>query len=85
MISSTATLISVLSTFRIKLILPPTEKAPDGDSFQVIAEKALEACILALPGKSFFVLGRATPCMSLEPLFAFELFLKFFTRRSIVL
>lgn len=47
--------------FWIKLHLPSTPVAPEGDSERVIKEKALEAGVLALPGKSFFVLGRATP------------------------
>lgn len=58
-------LLIALTLCRIKLLLPPTESAPEGDSFQVIGEKALEAGVLALPGKAFFVLGRATPCTSI--------------------
>ena len=41
--------------------MPSTPTAPEGDSERVIREKALEAGVLALPGKTFFVLGRATP------------------------
>jgi hypothetical protein len=54
-----------LTLCRVKLLLPPTEGAPEGDSFQVIGEKALEAGVLALPGKAFFMLDRASPCTSI--------------------
>lgn len=46
---------------RIKLLLPPTANAPEGDSSELIRRKAFDAGVLALPGQSFFVLGRATP------------------------
>jgi tryptophan aminotransferase len=46
---------------RIKLLLPPTPSAPEGDSEELIRRHAFEAGVLALPGQSFFVLGRATP------------------------
>lgn len=45
----------------MKLLLPPTPTAPEGDSEELIRRKAFEAGVLALPGQSFFVLGRATP------------------------
>lgn len=45
----------------MKLLLPSTPTAPDGDSEEVIQKRALEAGVLALPGKFFFADGRATP------------------------
>lgn len=47
--------------FWMKLRLPPTAAAPEGDSEELIRRKAFDAGVLALPGQSFFVLGRATP------------------------
>lgn len=47
--------------FWIKLRLPTSSQAPEGDSESVIREKALAAGVLALPGKSFFLVNRATP------------------------
>lgn len=45
----------------IKLHLPPTPEAPEGDSYQVISEKALSFGVLAMPGGAFFVDKRKTP------------------------
>ncbi|WFD30802.1 tryptophan transaminase [Malassezia sp. CBS 17886] len=36
-----------------KLRLPPSEDAPDGDSYEVIATKAFKAGVLAVPGVAF--------------------------------
>ncbi|KAG8821443.1 hypothetical protein FRC17_009826 [Serendipita sp. 399] len=54
--------------FWIKLYVPPSsntsngaQDAKEGDSEKLIREKALEAGVLALPGKSFFVKARTTP------------------------
>jgi len=44
-----------------KLLLPPSEGAPEGDSDDLIRRKAVEAGVLALPGTSFFVSGKRTP------------------------
>ena len=46
---------------RFKLLLPPSEGAPEGDSEALIREKAIEAGVLALPGTSFFISGKPTP------------------------
>ena len=45
----------------IKLHLPPTDGAPEGDSYRVISEKALEFGVLAMPGGAFFADKRKTP------------------------
>jgi tryptophan aminotransferase len=45
----------------MKLLLPPTATAAEGDSTDLIKTKAVEAGILALPGASFFAVDRATP------------------------
>ncbi|WFD43861.1 tryptophan transaminase [Malassezia psittaci] len=45
----------------IKLHLPPTPEAPEGDSYQVISQKALEFGVLAMPGAAFFADQRKTP------------------------
>ncbi|WFC99755.1 tryptophan transaminase [Malassezia yamatoensis] len=45
----------------IKLHLPPTPDAPEGDSYQVISQKALEFGVLAMPGAAFFADKRKTP------------------------
>lgn len=45
----------------MKLFLPSTSTAPEGDSEEVIRQRAVEAGVLALPGKCFFANGRATP------------------------
>lgn len=37
----------------LKLILPPTPDAPEGDSFQLISKEAKEAGVLAVPGVGF--------------------------------
>ncbi|KIM33517.1 hypothetical protein M408DRAFT_326211 [Serendipita vermifera MAFF 305830] len=47
--------------FWMKLLLPETATAPDGDSEEVIRQQALKAGVLALPGKCFFADGRTTP------------------------
>jgi tryptophan aminotransferase len=47
--------------FWIKLYLPTSSQAPEGDSEKVILEKALAAGVLALPGKAFFTVSRKTP------------------------
>lgn len=47
--------------FWLKLHLPPTPEAPEGDSFQVIAEKALDEGVLVVPGSSFYAGGCKTP------------------------
>ncbi|KAG8756584.1 hypothetical protein FRC14_002926 [Serendipita sp. 396] len=47
--------------FWIKLHLPPSNESAEGDSESLIRDKALEAGVLALPGKSFFVNSRKTP------------------------
>ncbi|KOS12632.1 aromatic amino acid aminotransferase [Malassezia pachydermatis] len=49
--------------FWIKLHLPPTPEAPEGDSFEVIKTKAVEENVLAVPGNSFFSDQRSTPYM----------------------
>jgi tryptophan aminotransferase len=46
---------------RFKLLLPPSEGAPEGNSEDLIRKKAIEAGVLALPGTSFFVSGKPTP------------------------
>lgn len=43
------------------MLLPPTNKGPEGDSEQLIRSKAFEAGVLALPGAAFFASGKATP------------------------
>lgn len=47
----------------IKLHLPPSGMAPEGDSFEVISDKALKEKVLAVPGDSFYAGGRVTPYM----------------------
>lgn len=37
----------------LKLILPPTPDAPQGDSYQLISKEAKEAGVLAVPGVGF--------------------------------
>ena len=46
---------------RIKLLLPPSEGAPEGNSEVLIRQKAVEAGVLALPGTAFFISGKPTP------------------------
>ena len=46
---------------RFKLLLPPSEGAPEGNSEALIRRKAMEAGVLALPGTSFFISGKPTP------------------------
>lgn len=46
---------------RFKLLLPPSEGAPEGNSEALIRQKAVEAGVLALPGTSFFISGKPTP------------------------
>lgn len=45
----------------IKLHLPPVDGAPEGDSFQVISEKAVAHGVLAVPGSSFFGTPTTSP------------------------
>lgn len=45
----------------IKLHLPASPQSPEGDSYQIIAEKALSFGVLAMPGSAFFADCRATP------------------------
>ncbi|KAK0549672.1 hypothetical protein OC846_001650 [Tilletia horrida] len=45
----------------LKLKLPPTAEAPEGDSLALISEKAKAALVLALPGASFMP-GTGTSC-----------------------
>lgn len=47
--------------FWIKLHLPPTDGAPEGDSYKVISEKALSYGVLAMPGAAFFATPTVTP------------------------
>lgn len=47
--------------FWLKLHLPPTAAAPEGDSFKVVAEKGINNNVLVVPGTSFFAGGRTTP------------------------
>lgn len=52
---------SSISYPRFKLLLPPSNEAPEGNSESLIRRKAIEAGVLALPGTSFFVSGKPTP------------------------
>ncbi|PVF99708.1 PLP-dependent transferase [Serendipita vermifera] len=47
--------------FWMKLLLPPTATAAEGDSTDLIRNKAVAAGVLTLPGASFFSIDRATP------------------------
>ena len=47
--------------FWLKLHLPPTPEAPEGDSGRLISEKAIAYNVLVMPGGSFFPDGRPTP------------------------
>ena len=52
--------------FWLKLHLPPTATAPEGDSFQVVSEKGINNNVLVVPGTSFFAGGRTTPYVRLS-------------------
>ncbi|PKI84591.1 tryptophan transaminase [Malassezia vespertilionis] len=47
--------------FWIKLHLPPTPDAPQGDSFQIISERAVSCGVLAMPGSAFYATPTKTP------------------------
>ena len=47
--------------FWLKLHLPPTATAPEGDSFKTISENAIAHNVLVVPGSSFYADGRVTP------------------------